>query len=784
MKTFKILFLLCIISIQANAQKALVTGKIIDENTGETLIGASIAIESLNIGTITNENGEFELKVPVGTYKISVSYLGYDIKNQEIEINKKTNLDFKFKKSDISIDEVEISAKKDDENITSDKVGAVTINAKEINKLPSMFGEPDVIKAVKLTPGIQAGGEGDVGLYVRGGDAGQNLILFGDMPLYNPSHLLGLYSVFNTDAIDKVTVFKGAIPAYYGGKGASVIDIGMKNGSTDSFKGSGSVGILSSDLTLESPINNGKGSIIISGRQAYLNAIEYLVAPINNRASNFFETTNYTFTDLSAKVHYRLSKKDRVTISAYHGKDSYSLNDSTSNLQNGIDWGNTAANIQYNRVITPNIFVNVSAGLTNYKFDLNARFLDYNLSLKSNIQDYYGKIDFTHIFQTKGGLKYGLHYADHELIPNSLDANLEDISYENKTKYKTREISPYINGNYNLTDKLKLTSGIRYTLYQHTGPFTKYLDTNSLIEGDSIVYNKKEIVKSYHTIDPNISAVYLINKSSSVKGSVGITHQFIHLASVGSVSLPTDLWIPSTDFIKPQQVGIASIGYFRNFLNNEYETSIEAYYKNMQNQIEFLNGLIDNFDNSQFESNLLFGEGKAYGLEFMAKKTAGKLTGWVSYAISRTYRKFDEIGKDFFPAKYDRIHDLSATASYQLSKQWDVSATFIYATGNAMTLPTGRYIISGNLVNEYTSVNAFRMPAYHRLDLSANYHFKKRGRFESSLNFSIYNAYNRSNPYYVYFEVEGSIRQYQLSVKPKEISLFPILPSVTWNFKF
>ena len=771
---------------QAFGQKTyILSGKIIDLESEDILIGATLTVDSLNIGTTSNINGEFKLQVPKGIHTMSVSYMGYSTQKIKVSVSKNTKLKLPIERTDINIKEVNISAEKADQNIRSTLVGAITIDAKEIKSLPSLFGEPDVIKAIKLTPGVQAGGEGDVGLYVRGGDAGQNLILLDQMPLYNPAHLLGLFSVFNTDAINDVTVYKGAIPAFYGGKTASVIDIGMKEASTEQFSGSGSIGLLSSDLTIQSPINKGKGSIIVSGRQAYLALIKPIVSPINNSVRDFFETTQYNFSDLSTKIYYKLSDSDRIYLTAYYGKDDYAVDDNKSNLDNSIVWGNYAAAARYNKVFSSKLIADLTTGITNYQFDLGASFLDYKLDLDSKILDIYAKADFKYLYENKSNLHIGIHYTRHLLLPNQVNVDLENIKYQNNNEFHSNEYAAYIDAHLKYSKKLSFNTGIRYTSFQHVGPYVKYNNTSSLIDTDSTVFNNGENVKLYHTLNPNLSAVYLLNKNSSIKGSFSITHQFIHLASVGTVSLPTDLWVPSTDYIKPQQIGIASLGYFRNFLENTIEASIEVYYKKMNNQLEFLNGLIDNFDNSKIESNLLFGQGKAYGIEFLAKKQEGKITGWLSYTLSKTLRQFDDIndGK-YFPAKYDRVHDLSATMNYKLSEKWNVAATFIYATGNAMTLPTGRYVVQGEIVNEYTTVNAFRMPVYHRLDLSANYKLKKTKRIESSLNFSIYNVYSRSNPYFVYFEVKGSIKENYLNVKPKEISLFPILPSVTWNFKF
>lgn len=763
----------------------LLKGIVKDSTTNEKLIGATIYITPINKGLVTNKDGKFNISLPKSTYQLKVSFIGYKTIKKNISLTTNQTVVFHLAELSVSVDDVTVSATKDDDNIKSNRAGIVKLDSKDISLLPSLMGEPDIINAIRLTPGVQGGGEGNSGLYVRGGDAGQNLFLLDNMPLYNPSHLLGFFPVFNSDIVDGVQVFKGGIPAQYGGKASSVIDISMKEGSQNHFQASGSIGLLSADLTLKSPINNNKGSIIVSGRRTYLGVVKALSGPFIKPSNNFFNSTNYYFYDGSIKFRYNLGLKTRLYITAFGSQDIYDMTDNDYNVSNTMKWANLSGAIRLNHTFTDKLFLNLTSGKTLYQFDINAEFDKYDFNLYSGIDDWNNSIDFTWLRKKDSPIKFGLVYTKHLLTPNNIDVDVENIYYKNTSKYYSNEFAAYLNGDFKINSSFSVTAGLRQTLFQHIGPYTHYIRNETGQLSDSIVYSKNKIVKSFLTLDPNLSWIYILNGNSSLKGSISMTHQFIHLASVGSVSLPTDIWLPSTQFIEPQRVSQISTGYFRNFNSNTFETSVEIYYKYLENQIDFKNGILDNFDNTKIEDNIITGTGNAFGIEFYAKKKIGATTGWVSYTLSKTYRKFDDINDgNIFPAKYDRTHDLSITVSHKLTEKWNLSAVFVYATGNAMTLPTGRYIIQGRVANDYSKVNSFRMPAYHRLDISANYQLKKRGRLESWLNFSVYNIYNHSNPYYIYFQVKGDLDNYYLSVKPKQISLFPILPSITWSFKF
>lgn len=761
------------------------SGTVLDAENKQPLINATLRLLPGNAGFVTDEEGNFELNIKPGNYTLEISYLGYEPLKKNLTLTQNIKETLYLTSKSVQVNQVTISSKKPDENIQSNKSGLVELDQKTIQQLPNLMGEPDIINALRLTPGVQGVGEGNPGLYVRGGDAGQNLILVDGMALYNPSHLLGFFPVFNADIINNVKIIKGAIPSNYGGKAASVIDIGLKPGNMQQFSGSGSIGILSGDLTLEMPLIKEKASLIVSGRRTYLDLVKSATEPFIKEADNLLSQTDYFFQDGSMKLVYRLSPKTQLQASTYASSDSYLLSDPEFNLTNKMQWYNQAAGLKISHAFSENFRSNYSGNYTRYRFDINALFDKYSFTLGSSIEDWNQYLDFVYAPSDKTNWRWGGQYIRHTLTPNKINVDVEQVYFENTNRYFSNEWATFLQGDFKLTDRFSFTAGLRQTLFQHVGPFTTYERDAFGKLTDSTVYASGEVVKNYLTLDPNFSMVYIVNKESSIKSSLSMVHQFIHLASVGTVSLPTDVWLPSTSFIKPQRVAQFTAGYFRNFFNNNLETSIEGYYKYLDNQVDFLNGVLDNFDNTRIEDNIIEGSGMAFGAELFIKKQVGQTTGWISYTLSKTIRKFDAINDgNYFPAKYDRVHDFSLTINHQLNEKWNISSAFIYATGNAMTLPAGRYVIQGNIANDYTDVNSFRMPAYHRLDISANYQFRKRGRFESWINFSVYNVYNHANPYYIYFRVKGNIEEYSLSVHPREISLFPILPSITWNFKF
>jgi len=752
-----------------------------EEKSGENLIGVSIYDETSNKGTTSNQYGFYSITLEKGTYKIVYSFIGLNTITKKLTLDKNIRLNISLSEKSILADEVVISSEKQDKNIESSDMGQAKLKVENIKQLPVILGEVDVLKSAQLLPGIQSGGEGNSGLYVRGGGPDQNLILLDEAVVYNAAHLFGFFSVFNADAIKDINIIKGGMPAEYGGRLSSVLDISMKDGNNKKYEADGGIGLLSSRLTLQGPIQKNKSSFIFSGRRTY---VDILSKPFM-KEDNAFNGSGYYFYDLTTKVNYRISDKDRIFLSGYFGRDVFSFRNSDSGIGIEIPWGNATTSLRWNHLFNDKLFLNTSIIFSDYRFEFNINQSDFELKIFSGINDWNTKVDFLYQPNQRHTIKFGSNYTYHEFTPGNASGKSGDVVFEPDEIFKqySNEGAIYLSDDFDLTDDLKIHAGLRYSSFQHSGyiSFRDYLKNEIEVNNDN-----------YRHLEPRLSFRYKLNSTSSVKGAYTQNYQYIHLASTASVSLPTDLWVPSSAGIEPKFADQYAIGYFKNLKDNVYETSIEAYYKEMTNLIEYKEGVLpEDNTNSSSDDAFVFGNGDSYGIELLIRKNKGKTTGWIGYTLSKTTRYFDEINNGIaFPAKYDRRHDLSITATHKLSEKWTLSGVFVYATGNAITLPTERYMIGGNIFTEYTSRNGFRIDPYHRLDIGATYTVKKNKRFQSSWNFSIYNIYSRKNPYFIYFDLEapenqdGSIQEGNLTPKAYEVSIFPILPSVTWNFNF
>jgi hypothetical protein len=789
MKTFKyVFFAICLIASQFSvAQRYTISGYITDNNTGESLIGANVYVKNPIRGTTSNHYGFFTITLEKGSHTLYASFLGYADWSQEIQLDRNVTVNIKLNPMSITTQEVVITGERPDQNVQSTEMGSFEIPVEMVKKLPAIFGEVDVLKTLQLKPGIQSGGEGTTAFYVRGGGPDQNLILLDEAVVYNASHLFGFFSVFNADALQNIDIHKGNMPANYGGRLASVLDISMKDGNNRKFGAQGGLGLIASRLTVEGPIKKDTSSFIISGRRTY---VDVMIKPFLNKTSPFKQSAYY-FYDLNAKFNYRLSDKDRIFLSGYFGRDVFDLSSSEDNFSNKIAWGNGTGVFRWNHLFNQKLFSNLSLIYSQYDFGFTAIQDQYDLKLVSGVEDWNIKSDFTFIPSPAHTIKFGANYIFHTFTPNNASAKTGDVELDlgEAIKLYSHEGAVYVNDEFDLTSMIRINAGLRYSLFCHVGPFDRYVidpATNQI--SDTISYASGENVKTYHHLEPRFAARILINEFSSVKAGYTQNYQYIHLASPSAVTLPTDIWVPSTEIVKPQFGTQYSVGYFRNFMKNMFESSVEVYYKSMKNQIEFKEGaLIEDQVNNNTDNNLTFGNGTSYGIELFLHKQYGKLTGWIGYTVAKTTRVFPDINfGEEFPAKYDRRHDVSVVTMYEINPQLNVSLVWVYATGNTATLPVSRYIIGGNIVNEYGPRNSFRMPAYHRMDISVNYtpRPKKARKWESSWNFSIYNVYNRKNPYYIYFETNGNILEGSMEIKAQQVSLFPILPSVTYNFKF
>ena len=760
-----------------------ISGYIIDAVTGETLIGATLSVKGNSRGINSNQYGFYSLTLEDGIYTIVTSYIGYGSEMITIDMKADTLLNFKIYPGTRLSEEVILTAKKRDNNVKNAQMGKISLPIEQIRSLPAFLGEVDLLKVVQLLPGVRNAGEGSAGFYVRGGGPDQNLILLDDAVVYNSGHLFGFFSIFNADAIKNVSLIKGGMPAQYGGRLSSVLDISMKEGNNQKFQVDGGLGLIASRLSIQGPIVKDKASFIVSARRTYIDA---LTKPFIKKSNQFYGS-GYYFYDLNAKINYKFNERDRLYLSGYFGRDVFDFANATQSLNVSIPWGNATGTLRWNHVFNNKLFANTTLVYNDYNFTFKAAQNNFEIKLASGIKDVSLKQDFDFYPFSKHKLKFGLLYTYHRFTPSVVSGRQDSVIFnpQNAQIKYAHEAALYIQDNWEINSKLNINAGVRYSGFQQIGPNKIYTTDDNNNRLDSIVYGRGKAVKTYGGLEPRLTVRYSLNEETSVKASVTRNLQYIHLVSNAGTTLPTDLWVPSTYKVKPQLSWLYAAGLFKNFKNNMYETSLEVYYKNMQNQIEYKEGYtpssIDDTENS-----FVFGRGWSYGTELFINKVKGRFTGWIGYTLSWTFRKFPTLNfGNKYPAKFDRRNDLSIVAIYELNKKWKFSATFVYGTGNAATLPERFYIIGGVLTQEYSRINEYRLPSYHRLDLSATLTPKKneRRKVKREWVFSIFNAYSRKNPYFIYYEQTGSPYNGSLRVQAKQVSIFPIIPSITYNIK-
>ena len=784
------------------SQNHTLSGYVKDASTGEALIGVSIFVEKESKGVTTNVYGYYSISLNSGEYDVKYSYVGYSSVVKKVQFSDHIRLNIDLIESQDILDEVVIDAKQSDENTRGTQMGKIELSMDKIKTIPAFMGEVDVLKTIQFLPGVSSGGEGNTGFYVRGGGPDQNLILLDEATVYNASHLFGFFSVFNADAIKHVSLTKGGMPANYGGRLSSVLDITMKDGNYKSFQGDGGIGLIASRLTLQGPIKKDTASFIISGRRTYIDVLAEPFIPETSPSKG----SGYYFFDLTAKVNWRLSDKDRLYLSSYFGRDIFSFKNKDLDFNFKVPWGNATASLRWNHLFSDKLFVNTTGVFTDYNFAFEGGSNGFNFRLGSGIRDFNLKQDYTYYHNTLHNIKFGWNYTFHRFIPSSLSASSGDVEFNtiDETKIFGNEYAIYFQDEWDINENLKVNLGFRLSAYQHVGLFTRYYkNPNSGATDSTTSYSNFEAIKTYFGPEPRFSARYLLPDNSSFKFGFAHNYQYIHLASISSVSLPTDLWFPSTENVKPQIGTQYSIGYFRNFLQNNYEASVEVYYKDLNNLIEYKeNSFPEDNLNNNVDNQLTFGNGYSYGAEFFIKKRTGDFNGWIGYTYSKTMRKFDAIDNgEWFPAKYDRRNDLSLVGQFQINKRVNIGAVFVYATGNSISLPERRWfsLEENRIITVWSKRNQYRLNPYHRLDISLTINskpFKKKVNIEtnkvekvnkkvtSSWNFSVYNAYNRANPYFIFFDFSGDPLQGTAEFGASQVSLFPILPSVTWNFKF
>ncbi len=756
----------CFFTTEAQ-QKFTLNGTVTDTETGENLIGASVAVFGSSLGTISNNYGFYSLTLKRNTYKIVVSYMGYQDVEQEIELTKNQKLNFSLSPKTKELDEVVVRSEKSDKNVTSTQMGAEHLSVKQMEVIPVLFGEKDVLKTIQLLPGISATAEGSSGFTVRGGSFDQNLILLDEAPVYSASHLLGFFSVFNSEALKDVTVYKGGIPAEYGGRASSVLNISMRDGNTKRFSASGGIGLISSRLTLEGPIGkNEKTSFIVSGRRSYADLLAKGIGVMDDDMTLYFY-------DINAKVNHKIDENNRIYLSAYRGKDAFGYEDM------GTDWGNTTATLRWNRVWNSKVFSNTSLIYSNYDYGFN---ITEEAAMNSGIEDFGLKHDFSFYKNPNNTFKYGFASTWHTFNPGELI--LDDVEDNNDLLMEQKqalESAIYFSNYRKFGSRLSLDYGLRLSMFNQFGEGWQNTYNENNEKTDSTWFNSGEIMQSYYEYEPRLSLNYQLKNNNSVKVSYNRMAQYMNLISNSTSGQPTDTWFPCTNNIEPLVTSQVALGYFQNFKNNMYELSVETYYKDMENVTDYEDGT-DILLNENIEAQILSGDGRSYGVEFYLKKNQGRFTGWISYTLSRTENKIDGINSDdWYPTRYDKTNDISVVGNYQLSDRLSLSANWVFYTGNAVTFPSGQYTFDGQTWPYYSERNGYRMPSYHRLDLNLHLLGKKRERFQSSWDFSIYNAYNRYNAYSISFDESEDNPGTNEATK---LSLFGIVPSVTWNFKF
>lgn len=774
-------FLFCVTTIAQ--KKFTLNGYIKDSLSGETLIGANLNIPAAEKGVTSNQYGYFSITLAKGKYVLSCSFVGYNTKVLTVNLDSSYQTNINLIPANTIIEEVTVTGHRRDNNVKAAQMGKIDLSIEAIKSMPALFGEVDILKTLQLLPGVRNAGEGNSGFYVRGGGPDQNLIILDDAVVYNTGHLFGFFSIFNSDAIKSVSLIKGGMPSQYGGRLSSVVDISMKDGNMNKTQVDAGIGLIASRFSIQGPIKKNKASYIFSARRTY---IDQLVKPAVKKSSAFYGS-GYYFYDLNGKVNYIISDKDRIYLSGYLGRDVFNFNNAERSFKTNIPWGNSTVTFRWNHVFNRKLFSNTSLVYNDYKFSFGASQNNFSIKLSSGIKDMNAKVDFDYYPLPTHKIKFGGLYTYHSFLPNILNGQQDSTVFtpNNANQKYANEYGLYVQDDWDISNKIKLNAGLRYSAFQQIGPYKTYTTDANGNKMDSIVYKSGQPIKYYGGLEPRFTIRYAINEESSVKAAVTRNLQYIHLVSNAGTTLPTDLWVPSTYRVKPQIGWQYAAGYFRNFKNNTYETSVEVYYKRMQNQIEYREGYTPSLKDP--EEEFVFGKGWSYGSEFFVNKVKGRLTGWIGYTLSWTWRKFPDLNSGIkYPSKFDRRHDLSVVGTYELNKKWKLSSVFVYGSGNAVTVPERFYFINGVLTQENSRINAYRLAPYHRIDFSATLtpQNKKKRKYTGSWVFSIYNAYSRQNPYFIYFDQSGSIANGDLKVTAKQVSLFPIIPAVTWNVRF
>lgn len=784
MKRVALLLFILISSFNLFAQeKFTISGYVKDASNGEDLYGANVYEKTSLRGASSNFYGFYSLQLEAGTYIIVYSSMGYDVIEKTVVLNKNVSLNIEMGSAELKVAEVVITGKKKDQNVEQVQTGTIDIETKTVKEVPALLGEPDVIKTLQLMPGVQGSSEG-AGLIVRGSSPDQNLVLLDNATVFNTGHLLDFFSVFNNDAIKDIKLIKGGIPAEYGGRLSAVLDMKMKEGNMKKYQVSGGLGLISARLTAEGPIVKDKASFMASGRISYLGLI---MTPILKKSKNesLQRASIPWFFDFNAKVNWKISEKDRIFASGYFGRDYFAFG-SGENFSFDLPYGNATATFRWNHLFNSKLFMNNTFAFNQYDSKITAKFQGIGFRYNSGITNYSLKGSLDYYPNDNHYVKMGYDYTFHQFTPgvSTFDTGTEELKSDVQTKYG-HEFGLYVQDETSIGSRIKINYGVRFSMFSNTGPYNRNYYTP---EGNIDTTVSKTAFQNYATYfgaEPRLNIRVKILESFSFKAGFNYINQYIHLVAQSTTTLPTDVWVPSSNIVKPETGLQATGGFFKNWWDNKIETSIEGYYKKLWNQIEY-GEFPTPSNNSELEDKFTFGTGESFGAEFFVKTKLEKFEGWVSYTLSKTTRKFSGINEGkVFPFKYDKTHDLSIVLMYKPHPKWKLSTTFIYGSGQNTTIPINYYFLDGEFIPEYGARNSYRLPSYHRLDLGVNFVIMDKKDKYSDLSLSIYNVYNRKNPYFIFNEVNGNVSTGEsVRVSTTQVSLFPILPTISWNFKY
>ncbi len=758
------------------------SGFVRDAATGEALIGATVWAEDLQTGAATNKYGFYSLTLPEGRHQLKVSYLGYRQQTVTVDLRADRRLTVELTPIELELQEVKVVEKKN-EFVEDVRMSTLEVPVEKLQTLPVVFGEADLLKTVQLLPGVQSGGEGFSGFYVRGGGGDQNLILLDEAVVYNPDHALGFFSAFNPDAIKSSVLYKGGIPAQYGGRLSSVLDVQMREGNMRRWEARGGLGLISSRLTVEGPLVKDKASVLVAGRRMYMDAV---AAPFMKGTPA--EGNRYYFYDLNLKGNYLINDKNRIYLSGYFGRDVFAFKSADFDFATNSQWGNSTFTFRWNRIFSDRLFANTSLIYNDYIWEQSTGQTGvFEATISNRVQDAMLRSDFTWYPRPDHTFRFGFHYGFHHYAPFQYQAVIYGDTFTNTGEHPKQGHDAALYGSleWKLSPQWQIEAGLRTSAFAMWGPYTDYRVNEWFEITDRTDYAPGELVAFYPFAEPRLNIKWQVDDNTSVKASYNRMTQFVHRVNFSSVTLPFDTWLPSSKKVHPQVADQVAAGVFGHWAGGAVEWSVEGFYKWMEHQLEFRDGSTPELDR-EIEIDLVEGRGRSYGIEVLIQRNEGNLTGWIAYTYSRSFRYFDQLHSKTFPFAYDQPHDLSVVAQYRVSPRWTFASTFVFKSGRPFTVPTQAYLFNGALVYEYTERNAYRMIPYHRLDLSINRYGKFRlfGReVTSHLNLSVYNVYRRKNPFLIFFPIEGNPAE-GIKVSPQMIYIFDILPSITWNFKW